>query len=289
MVAAFLIRRSTVLFLAVIVMLLISAQMVGDRVDVRQQWRSFFGVARQSVMPVEALGGEVRMLAHGTTLHGAQATSPEHRCRPIVYYAPETPIGQVFAARRAEKASLTIGAVGLGTGTVAAYVRAEDQMTFFEIDPMMVAIATDPAYFSYTTACAKGPIDYVIGDARLTLQDQPEGRFDLLLLDAFSSDAVPAHLLTVEAVQMYLARLKPDGVLIMHLSNRNLDLISPAMAVVEAAGGVGLLQRHAPAYGSPPLWESAEDVVIVARSEDALAPYENDVRWDPIDPTRAAP
>lgn len=288
-VAAFLIRRSTVLFLAVIVMLLISAQMVGDRVDVRQQWRSFFGVARQSVMPVEALGGEVRMLAHGTTLHGAQATSPEHRCRPIVYYAPETPIGQVFAARRAEKASLTIGAVGLGTGTVAAYVRAEDQMTFFEIDPMMVAIATDPAYFSYTTACAKGPIDYVIGDARLTLQDQPEGRFDLLLLDAFSSDAVPAHLLTVEAVQMYLARLKPDGVLIMHLSNRNLDLISPAMAVVEAAGGVGLLQRHAPAYGSPPLWESAEDVVIVARSEDALAPYENDVRWDPIDPTRAAP
>jgi len=288
-VAAFLIRRSTVLFLAVIVMLLISAQMVGDRVDVRQQWRSFFGVARQSVMPVEALGGEVRMLAHGTTLHGAQATSPEHRCRPIVYYAPETPIGQVFAARRAEKASLNIGAVGLGTGTVAAYVRAEDRMTFFEIDPMMVAIATDPAYFSYTSDCAQGPVDYVIGDARLTLQDQPEGRFDLLLLDAFSSDAVPAHLLTVEAVRMYLARLKPDGVLIMHLSNRNLDLISPAMAVVEAAGGAGLLQRHAPAYGSPPLWESAEDVVIVARSEDALAPYENDVRWDPIDPTLAAP
>ena len=288
-VSAFLIRRSTVLFFATIIMLLISAQMVGDRVDVRQQWRSFFGVARQSVMPVEALGGEVRMLAHGTTLHGAQATSPDHRCRPIVYYAPETPIGQVFAARRAEKASLTIGAVGLGTGTVAAYVRPEDRMTFFEIDPMMVRIATDPAYFSYTTACAKGPVDYVIGDARLTLQDQPEGRFDILLLDAFSSDAVPAHLLTVEAVRMYLARLKPDGVLIMHLSNRNLDLISPAMAVVEAAGGVGLLQRHAPAYGSPPLWESAEDVVIVARSEEALAPYENDVRWDRLDPTLAAP
>jgi SAM-dependent methyltransferase len=288
-VAAFLIRRSTVLFLATITMLLISAQMVGDRVDVRQQWRSFFGVARQSVMPVEALGGEVRMLAHGTTLHGAQATSPDHRCRPIVYYAPETPIGQVFAAKRAEKASLTIGAVGLGTGTVAAYVRAEDRMTFFEIDPMMVTIANDPTFFSYTTECAKGPIDYVIGDARLTLQDQPEDRFDLLLLDAFSSDAVPAHLLTVEAVRMYLARLKPDGVLIMHLSNRNLDLISPAMAVVQAAGGVGLLQRHAAAYGSPPLWESAEDVVIVARSEAALAPYENDVRWDPIDPTLTAP
>jgi len=288
-VSAFLIRRSTLLFLATVSMLLVSAQMAGDRVDVRQTWRSFFGVARQSVMPVQALGGTVHMLAHGTTLHGAQAQAPEHRCRPLVYYAPETPIGQVFAAKRAEKASLTIGAVGLGTGTVASYVRAEDRLTFFEIDPLMVEIANDPAYFSYTTECAKGPIDYVIGDARLTLEDQPEGRFDLLLLDAFSSDAVPAHLLTVEAVEMYLARLKPDGVLVMHLSNRNLDLISPAMAVVAAAGGHGLLQRHAAAYDSPVLWESAEDVIIVTRTSEGLLPYKSDGRWDQIDGGLTAP
>ncbi|MDP2215367.1 spermidine synthase [Phenylobacterium sp.] len=288
-VSAFLLRGSTLLFLATVSMLLMSAQMAGDRVDVRQSWRSFFGVARQSVMPVQALGGTVHMLAHGTTLHGAQARAPEHRCRPLVYYAPETPIGQVFAAKRAEKASLTIGAVGLGTGTVATYVRAEDQLTFFEIDPLMVRIANDPDYFTYTTECAKGPIDYVIGDARLTLEDQPEGRFDLLLLDAFSSDAVPAHLLTVEAVKMYLAKLKPDGVLVMHLSNRNLDLVSPAMAVAAAAGGAALLQRHAAAYDSPVLWESAEDVLIVAQTPDALRLYENDVRWEAADGSLAAP
>ena len=288
-VSAFLLRRSTMLFFATISMLLISAQAVGDRVDVRQSWRSFFGVVRQSVMPVEALGGEVRMLAHGTTLHGAQATSPDFRCRPLVYYAPETPIGQVFSAMRAENMRLDIGAVGLGTGTVAAYTRPGDRLTFFEIDPLVVKIANDPNYFTYTTECAKGEIDYVIGDARLTLTDQPRERFDLLLIDAFSSDAVPAHLLTVEAVGMYLDRLKPDGVLILHLSNRNLDLISPAMAVAEAAGGSALLQRHSAAYGSPPLWESAEDVVILAKSPTGLAPFANDVNWDPVDPTLARP
>ncbi len=288
-ISAFLLRRSTMLFFATIAMLLISAQAAGDRVDVRQSWRSFFGVVRQSVMPVDALGGEVRMLAHGTTLHGAQATSPDFRCRPLVYYAPETPIGQVFSAMRAENLRLEIGAVGLGTGAVAAYTRPGDRLTFFEIDPLVVRIANDSAYFTYTTACAKGEIDYVIGDARLTLTDQPAGRFDLLLIDAFSSDAVPAHLLTVEAVRMYLDRLKPEGVLILHLSNRNLDLISPAMAVAEAAGASALLQRHSAAYGAPPLWESAEDVVILAKSPAGLAPFANDVNWDPVDPTRARP
>lgn len=288
-VSAFLVRRSTMLFFATISMLLISAQAAGDRVDVRQSWRSFFGVVRQSAMPVDALGGEVRMLAHGTTLHGAQATSPDFRCRPLVYYAPETPIGQVFSAMRAENMRLEIGAVGLGTGAVAAYTRPGDRLTFFEIDPLVVKIANDPAYFTYTTECARGEVDYVIGDARLTLTDQPEGRFDLLLIDAFSSDAVPAHLLTLEAVRMYLDRLKPDGVLILHLSNRNLDLISPAMAVAEAAGGSALLQRHSAAYGSPPLWESAEDVIILAKSPEGLAPFANDVNWDPVDPTLARP
>lgn len=288
-VGAFLIRGSTPLFFVTICMLLISAQVAGDRVDVRQSWRSFFGVARQSVMLVPELGGEVRMLAHGTTLHGAQATAPEFRCRPLVYYAPETPIGQVFSAKRAEKAALDIGAVGLGTGTVSAYVRKDDRLTFFEIDPLMVRIANDPAIFTYTTECARGPIDYVIGDARLTLQDEPEGRFDLLLIDAFSSDAVPAHLLTVEAVRMYLSRLKPDGVLVLHLSNRNLDLISPAMAVAEAAGGAAYLQRYSPPWGAPTLSQSAEDVILIARNEAALAPFENDVRWTPTDPTLAAP
>ena len=288
-VSAFVIRRQMIVFFGLVVLLSISAELVGDRVDVRQSWRSFFGVLRQSEMPVPAMGGAVKMLSHGTTLHGAQAQDPRYMCRPLVYYAPETPIGQVFSHETKRPTPLRVGAVGLGTGAVAAYSRKGDHLTFFEIDPLVIRLSTDPKYFSYTTTCAKGAIDYVVGDARLTLAKQPAGTFDVLLIDAFSSDAVPAHLLTVEAMKGYLAKLKPDGVLIVHLSNRNLELRAPAMAVAEAAGGFALIQRHSPAKGSPPLWESAEDAMIVSRSLAALAPYEADGRWAQTDPTAARP
>ncbi|MCX7585142.1 spermidine synthase [Phenylobacterium sp. 58.2.17] len=288
-VSAFVIRRQMIVFFGLVVLLSISAELVGDRVDVRHSWRSFFGVLRQSEMPVPAMGGAVKMLSHGTTLHGAQAQDPRYMCRPLVYYAPETPIGQVFSHETKRPTPLRVGAVGLGTGAVAAYSRKGDHLTFFEIDPLVIRLSTDPKYFSYTTTCAKGVIDYVVGDARLTLAKQPAGTFDVLLIDAFSSDAVPAHLLTVEAMKGYLAKLKPDGVLIVHLSNRNLELRAPAMAVAEAAGGFALIQRHSPAKGSPPLWESAEDAMIVSRSLAALAPYEVDKRWSQTDPTAARP
>lgn len=286
---AFILRARMIMFFGLIAILSISAEVVGDRVDVRQSWRSFFGVVQQSEMPVAGLKGPVRMLSHGTTLHGAQALHPDYDCRPLVYYAPETPIGQVFVRGYYGQKPLRIGAVGLGTGAVAAYTRPGDHLTFFEIDPMVVRIATDPKHFTYTTACAGGKIDYVLGDARLTLDKQPSEAFDILLIDAFSSDAVPAHLLTVEAMRGYLSKLKPDGVLIVHLSNRNLELRSPAMAVAEAAGGYALIQRHDAAEGSPPLWESSEDAMIVTRNLAALAPYEADKRWSQTDPVSARP
>jgi len=153
----------------------------------------------------------------------------------------------------------------------------------------VVRISTDKQHFTYTTSCAQGQIDYVIGDARLTLAKQPDQAFDILLIDAFSSDAVPAHLLTVEAMRGYLAKLKPNGVLIVHLSNRNLELRSPAMAVAEAAGGYALIQRHDAPDGSPPLWESSEDAMIVTRNVAAMAPFEADKRWSQTDPTAARP
>jgi SAM-dependent methyltransferase len=288
-VCAFVIRRRMIVFFGLIAVLSIAAEAVGDRVDVRNSWRSFFGVVRQSEMPVPGMKGQVKMLSHGTTLHGAQAQHPDYDCRPLVYYAPETPIGQVFTRGYYGQKPLRIGAVGLGTGAVAAYTRPGDKLTFFEIDPMVIKIATDPKHFSYTTKCAQGKIDYVLGDARLTLTKQPNETFDILLIDAFSSDAVPAHLLTVEAMKGYLAKLKPDGVLIVHLSNRNLELRSPAMAVAEAAGGFSLMQRHDAASDSPPLWESSEDAMIVTKQLAALAPYEADKRWTATNPTLARP
>lgn len=289
MVAAFLIRGRAFLFFALICVISFTGARSGDRIDVRIQSRSFFGVVKESRMNVPGLGGEVKMMAHGTTLHGAQAQDPRYRCRPLLYYAPETPIGQVFTSVRKAKSSMRVGAVGLGSGAVSAYVRPSDKLTFFEIDPLVVRISSDPKHFSYTTECARGPIDYVVGDARLTLARQPVGVFDILLIDAFSSDSVPAHLLTVEAMKDYLTHLKTDGILVLHLSNRNLELKGPAMAVAYAAGGHALVQEHVIAEGAPQLWESSEDAVIVAKTLGALSSFSGDPRWHVANPNLAKP
>lgn len=288
-ICAFLVRSRALFFFLVVAVLSFAAEAAADRTDTRQSWRSFFGVMRLSQTYVSSLGGEVRMLAHGTTLHGAQSLNPAYACNPLVYYTPRTPIGQVFDGKREQNPALRIGTVGLGTGSVAAYTRPGDHLTFFEIDPLVQRIATDPRYFTYTTACAQGQVDFVIDDARLTLAQQPADTFDVLLIDAFSSDAVPAHLLTVEAIQGYLTRLKPDGVIILHLSNRNLDLMGPAQAVARAAGGRALVQAYRPAQDPQGSWESAEDVLIVARNDAALASFAADPRWERANPFLARP
>ena len=223
------------------------------------------------------------MLAHGTTLHGAQAFDGPSPCRPMTYYAPETPIGQVFLATGAAKRNMVVGAVGMGSGSVAAYARPDDEYRFYEIDPTVVAISGTGQFFTYIKGCAKSPhLDWRIGDARLTLGREKPGVFDLLLVDAFSSDAVPAHLLTVEAIKLYLDKIEPDGVIIMHLSNRNLDLKRPVAAAAEAAGGIALIQEYRPS--SPfDLVEAAEDVIIIGHSKTALETYREDFRWQYAD------
>ncbi|CAN7345466.1 fused MFS/spermidine synthase [Phenylobacterium sp. LjRoot219] len=287
-VAAVRLRGDGLLFCAALAALSIGAHAASEHAVTVKSWRSFFGVLRITETYAPALGGPVRMLTHGTTLHGAQAQHPAFRCRPLVYYTPASPIGQVFQGLAAQRPNLRIGAVGLGAGSVAAYVRPADRMTFFEIDPLVVRVATDPRHFTYTTRCARGPVDYVTGDARLTLAAQPADAFDILLIDAFSSDAVPAHLLTVEAVRGYLTRLKPDGVLILHLSNRHLDLLGPAQAVAAAAGGSALVQQRR-ILGSTGGWEADEDAVIIGRSPAALAPFAQDGQWRRADPLAVRP
>jgi hypothetical protein len=287
-IAAFLLRGRGLLFFCVIAVLSIGAGAAADRTDTQRAWRSFFGVVKQSQTYVPAIGW-VRMLAHGNTLHGAQALAPSRACNPLVYYARTAPIGQVFLSEEAAKPALDIGAVGLGTGSVSAYVRPSDRLTFFEIDPLVVRISTDPSHFAYTSRCAKGPVGFVLGDARLTLAKEPAGRFDILLIDAFSSDAVPTHLLTVEAVRGYLAKLKPDGVVVLHLSNRNLELNKPAMAVAKAASGFALIQHYRPAEADKAGWPSPEDAVIVGRSREALARFTADPRWEPTHPDAVRP
>jgi hypothetical protein len=192
--------------------------------------RSFFGVHRV----VEK--DHYRLLYHGTTLHGAQrigdATPPE----PLTYYYFGAPMADAIAAARAAHGALAhVAAVGLGTGSLACHSRPGESWTYFEIDPDVARIAQDPRRFGFLSACAPG-ISIVLGDARLTLAASTE-RYDLIVLDAFSSDAIPVHLLTREAFAGYLARLTDKGVLLVHISNRNMDL-APAVAAVGAAEGL---------------------------------------------------
>jgi SAM-dependent methyltransferase len=285
LISAFMLRDRAWFFLALCLVMVGASQLVSPQEILLKTDRDFFGVLRMTRMYVPG-HGEGRRLAHGTTLHGAQLLNPTDRCRPLVYYAPTTPIGQVFRAEMARKPVLKVAAIGMGAGTVAAYTRPGDSLRFFEIDPADVAMATDPANFTYINGCAKGHIDTVLGDARLTLSREPANTYDLILVDAFSSDSVPAHLLTVEAMRGYLMRLKPDGVVIMHLSNRNLELMQPVSGIARAAGGFALQQAYRkPPDGLEPI-DTDEDAVIVGRDKAALAPFTSQPQWRPADPGR---
>lgn len=277
--AAILLRRFRILLVSLLAILASCAYLVSDHAQGGAVWRNFFGVVTISDLEDDALKADVRTMTHGTTLHGAQSRDPVTACQPMVYYTPATPIGQVFTTVQARKPAVRVATTGLGAGSVAAFVRPNDRMTFFEIDPLVVELASDPYYFTYTTECAKGSVDYVVGDARLTLAKQPDAAYDIVFFDAFSSDAVPTHLLTREAIQLYLSKTKPDGVIILHLSNRNLQLRDVAMASAVAAGGHVLLQRHAPTEEAEERWESASDVVIVGKTPEALADFRADPRW----------
>jgi SAM-dependent methyltransferase len=181
-----------------------------------EQTRTFYGTYRVGD------NGSKHIFVHGTTVHGTQFLDPARRDVPTTYYSQQGPLGDVFAVAN-ENGLGSVGAVGLGTGTLAAYGRPGQQFTFFELDPEVVRIAEDPAYFSYLRD-SRANITTVIGDGRLSLSRAPAASFDLIVLDAFSSDAIPVHLLTEEAIESYARCLTKGGSLVFHISNRVFDL-----------------------------------------------------------------
>ena len=190
-------------------------------------------------------------------MHGAQRLDAGRRREPLTYYHRDGPLGQLFRAVGAR--SRTIGAVGLGVGTVACYRRPGQRWTFYEIDPLVERIARDQRYFHYLAECAPDA-EIRTGDARLTLQGAPRAAYDLLILDAFSSDAIPMHLMTREALALYLDKLAPGGVIAWHVSNRNLDLAPIVADLAADAGVVAWLQTDQPSraelaqYRTPSIW-----------------------------------
>ena len=172
------------------------------------------------------------MLNHGTTLHGLQWTDAARHQQPTTYYGPTGGAGlALLAAGERDR----VGVVGLGTATLACYKRPAQVWTFFEIDPVVADISRKQHRFTFLDECApQSPV--VIGDARLELAKIAPGSFDVLLVDAFSSDSIPLHLITREALGVYARSLAPDGVMLMHISNRFLDL-RPVVAELGAAQG----------------------------------------------------
>jgi hypothetical protein len=231
--------------------------------------RSFFGTHRV----VDAPGGGYRMLLHGTTVHGIQQNRSGSgllsRPIPLAYYHPSGPLARALNLVRASRGGtpLRIGIVGLGTGAMACYAAPGDTWRFYEIDPAVVEIASKPSLFRYLARCLPEP-DIVLGDARLTLAREGDGSFDYLLVDAFSSDAIPIHLITVEALRLYLGKLADGGVLVLHVSNQNLDLapvLEANLAALAPVSGIYVEGQR----GSGAL---ASQVVLVARNQELLAP-----------------
>ena len=236
--------------------------------------RSFFGVHKI----VDMAGGEARVLFHGTTIHGAErlrekdgGAVPAGRPEQLTYYYPGGPFGEALEAVRARAGGAfnRVGQVGLGVGALACYSKPGEMWRFFEIDPLVVRIATDPAIFRTMASCAPNA-DIRVGDARLTLADETEP-FDLLMIDAFSSDVVPVHLLTQEAFALYASKLAPHGGFALNISNRNIELTSVVAASAAANGMVAFVKRDPRAIDFRESYQARAEIALVVRDADDVA------------------
>jgi SAM-dependent methyltransferase len=204
--------------------------------------RSFFGVLEVRPSPDRS----VVQLWNGTTLHGTQPIDPRRRLEPTGYYVESGPAGDLVRVLRGTSGTrLDVGVIGLGVGGLAAYAAPGDRWTFVEIDPLVVRIATDPRLFTYIPE-ARGSVEIVVDDGRLALARTPTGSLDLLVLDAFASDAIPTHLVTAEAIADALRTVRPGGLLAAQLSNRYYDLAPAVAGAAEAAGARILVRDYHP-------------------------------------------
>jgi hypothetical protein len=252
--------------------------------------RCFFGVHRILL----TRDGQFIHLFHGTTMHGAQPADPKTAKpiapdRPTSYYYEGSPYAQIIATLASKTPAPRIGVAGLGGGSLAGFAHAGWDVRFFEIDPVVVWAAEQSGHFTYVTA-ARGrgaKVETVLGDARLTIAREPDHSFDLIALDAFSGDSIPVHLLTREAVAMYLTKLRDDdnnGLLVLHISNLYLTL-EPAVAALAADAKCVALVRddNEPTPQQRERGATGSRVVVLARSPNALTPFARDARWRPLE------
>jgi spermidine synthase len=235
--------------------------------------RNFFGrwhVTADGARPLHRI-------SHGTTIHGMQYTEQEKKCAPLSYYHERGPLGGLLSAYNDRPASPNVAVVGLGAGTMAAYSRPGQSWDFYEIDPAVVRIASDPSYFTYLKDCASAPYRIILGDARQRLREAPAAHYGLIVLDAFSSDSIPAHLVTREALELYRSKLSAGGMMVFHISNRYFDL-APLFAGLareaDLTARVFMDDDSDTAAGKyPSRW------LVLARRPEDLGALAQDQRW----------
>jgi hypothetical protein len=228
--------------------------------------RSYFGI--YTVRENET--GTTRTLAHGTTLHGAQKLEAGKLLEPTTYFGPRSGAGQILtAAPTLYDPSARIGVLGLGVGTLACYAKPGQVWSFYEIDPLVIDIARKQGWFTFLVNCTPTAAMH-IGDARLTLAKQPAAALDILVMDVFSSDAVPTHLLTREAFAIYDRVLAKDGMLLIHISNRYLDLEPVLASEAKARGWASAIITHRVTQAQIDAGETTSVWVMMARSEGGL-------------------
>ncbi len=246
------------------------------------QERSFFGVSRV----IQGVNENTHQLLHGSVEHGAQVLTahPAPQMAPLLYYHPAGPIGQVFQARMKAGEASAVGVVGLGCGSLAYYWVKDQPLVFFEIDPVVIRIAQDPSLFTFLRD-SQARCEVVEGDARISLADQPDGRFGLLVIDAFSGDSIPVHLLTIEALELYRQKLAPGGAIAFHVSNNYFEFEPVLAANAARLGMVGrawrdrgadLTERDRRRGRLPSHW------LLLSSTSEGLKWIAGDPRWKPL-------
>ena len=247
--------------------------------------RSFFGVLH--VKEVESQHGLVHKFVHGDTIHNYQFRDADKRKIPLAYYAPGNTFDMAMQAARVESPQMTIAMVGLGAGAMACYEKPGDSWTYYEIDPAVVDMAMNPKYFSFMSDCSVAS-DIRIGDARMTLEALAPKSQDMIVIDAFSSDSIPTHLLTSEALALYRSKLKEDGLIFFHTSNRVMDVAS---VVVRLADEAGLASRYVATsdfsdkeYGE---FYIASTGVLIGNERRIITATENTPDWNILVPSKS--
>lgn len=225
-------QQTYVLGLSVTAIMLGSLFYSGTGLRVLHINRNFFGVLR---VTADAAGTQ-HHLYNGDTVHGKQFTDVQRGCEPLAYYHRRGPLGEIMEPLNASTGSSKIAVIGLGTGAMAAYSKPGQDWTFYEINPAVLQIAQTSGYFKYLSNCSRAPIRTVLGDARIKLRLAEDSSYSMIVLDAFSSDAVPTHLITREAIRLYFSKITPTGIMAFHISNRSLDL-SRVLAGIAAKEG----------------------------------------------------